>query len=143
MIDEAPVSRAIQREDSVFQRKYKLGVIISIEGAFGDVATARTANSMEIVAVKKNKKHYPGGVNIERIVSQIRSEFNIVINLRNAHILRYIDLDTPDNATFFLVMEYCPNGTLHSLITKEPMQVGLAARFTAQVAIKVVSLLII
>ena len=136
MIDAAPTALINQREDSIFQQKYKMGSIISNDGGFGDVFSARKAGSMEMVAVKKNKKHYARGVSMESIVSQIRAEFTLVITLSNPHILRYLDLETPDSATFFLVMEYCPNGTLHSLVKKEPMQLGLAARFTGQVLLR-------
>ena len=47
------------------------------------------------------------------------SEVNLLRELRHRHIVRYYDrIIDRDNMTLYLVMEYCPNGDLASLIAK-------------------------
>ena len=86
------------------------------EGLFGRVYLARTKKEMKVVALKVL---YKNTLEKENVVEQLRREVEIHTRLRHQNIVRMYSY-FHDKDRVFLVMEYCPGGTLFDALKSMP-----------------------
>jgi len=94
---------------------FALGRLLG-EGLFGNVYIARTKKEMKVVALKVL---YKKRLEKEKVVAQLRREVEIHTRLRHENIVRMYSY-FHDSDKVFLVLEYCPNGTLFDALKRAP-----------------------
>ena len=103
------VNRSFVLEDFALGRE--LG-----EGLFGRVYLARTKSDLKVVALKVL---YKESLEKENVVEQLRREVEIHTRLRHRNIVRMYSY-FHDKTKVFLVLEYCPGGTLFDALRNAP-----------------------
>lgn len=83
-------------------------------GAFGSVHKGIHIPSKSPVAIKMMQKFL---CNTEENKKEFLNEVNVLKSLRHPLVAEFYDLFESDNH-FYIVMEHCPNGSLHDLIAK-------------------------
>ncbi len=71
-------------------------------------------------------------------IARIRTEFSTVTRLSHKHVVRYYDLEILADS-YYLVMEFCPSGTLASLLDGTLPGLALVRKYTAQVSMPLIS----
>jgi len=105
-----------QDEDRPFQvSDFEIGRVLG-SGLFGKVYLARTAKEKKVVALKVL---YKKQLEKENAVSQLRREVEIHSRLRHENIVRMYSY-FHCSLRVYLVMEYCPGGTLFEMMNAAP-----------------------
>lgn len=105
----------VLKQNEVFAGRYLLNQLIG-EGGFSEVWMAE--DQMADNAVVAIKVYAPGKGLDDYSLHQSRNEFSLTYNLSHPHLLKVNHFDVADGSPY-LIMTYCPFGSLAALLKKE------------------------
>jgi serine/threonine-protein kinase len=100
---------------AVIGEKYRIERVLG-SGGMGVVLAATHLPLRRAVAIKIV---LPGAVDRERLSARLLHEARASAQLRGEHVARVIDVDTLDDGTPYMVMEYVAGRTLRSVLDRE------------------------